>query len=213
MDMSESRRGFPDWEMLYKSQRVETMPWYNENFDSDLEKELDERKIINNNNSKDDADKKFLDLGTGPATQAIWLAKKDFKVIGSDLSEAAIKRARKIYANYKNVNFIVDDILHSNLKSNEFDYIFDRGCFHVLPPADRKKYISKIKQILKDNGILFLKCFSDKEPRHEGPYRFSPDNIRQLFSESFQIDSIKETVYQGTLDPFPKALFVVMINK
>jgi hypothetical protein len=25
---------------------VETMPWYNENFDSDLEKELDERKII-----------------------------------------------------------------------------------------------------------------------------------------------------------------------
>jgi hypothetical protein len=24
------------------------------------------------------------------------------------------------------------------------------------------------------------------------------------------IDSIKETVYQGTLDPFPKALFVVM---
>ena len=212
--MSESRRGFPDWEMLYKSQRVETMPWYNENFDSDLEKELDERKIINNNNNnKDDADKKFLDLGTGPATQAIWLAKKDFKVIGSDLSEAAIKRARKIYANYKNVNFIVDDILHSNLKSNEFDYIFDRGCFHVLPPADRKKYISKVKQILKDNGILFLKCFSDKEPRHEGPYRFSPDNIRQLFSESFQMDSIKETIYQGTLDPFPKALFVVMINK
>jgi hypothetical protein len=30
------------------------MPWYNENFDSDLEKELDERKITN--------DGKFLDL-------------------------------------------------------------------------------------------------------------------------------------------------------
>ena len=27
------------------------------------------------------------------------------------------------------------------------------------------------------------------------------------------MDSIKETIYQGTLDPFPKALFVVMINK
>jgi hypothetical protein len=34
------------------------MPWYNENFDSDLEKELDDRKIIN--------DGKFLDLGTKP---------------------------------------------------------------------------------------------------------------------------------------------------
>ena len=45
--MSESiRKDFPDWDTLYKSQRIETMPWYNENFDFDLEKELDERKII-----------------------------------------------------------------------------------------------------------------------------------------------------------------------
>ena len=214
MIMSESiRKDFPDWENLYKSQKVETMPWYNENFDFDLEKELDERKIIIINNNSDDS-KTFLDLGTGPATQAIWLAKRGFKVIGSDLSEAAINRARKIYANEENVNFIVDDILNSKFKDNEFDYIFDRGCFHVLLPADRQKYISKIKQILKnDNGILFLKCFSDKEPRQEGPYKFSAEQIRDLFDESFRIDSIKETVYQGTLDPFPKALFVVMINR
>ena len=162
--MSGSGKDFPDWEILYKSQKIETMPWYNENFDSDLEKELGERKIV--------TDGKFLDLGTGPATQAIWLAKMGFKVIGSDLSEAAINRARKIYANEKNVNFIVDDILNSKLKDNEFEYILDRGCFHVLLPADRKKYMSKIKQILKDNGILFLKCFSNKEPRMEGPYKF-----------------------------------------
>jgi SAM-dependent methyltransferase len=200
-------KNFPDWEKLYKSQSVETMPWYNENFDSDLEMELDERKIIANGG------RKFLDLGTGPATQAIWLAKRGFNVVGSDLSDAAINRARKIYASEKNVNFIVDDILNTKLESNEFDYVFDRGCFHVLVPRDRKEYINKIKQILKDNGILFLKCFSDKEPMQEGPYKFSQDEIRALFSESFRIDSIKETVYQGTLDPFPKAFFVVMINQ
>jgi SAM-dependent methyltransferase len=155
------------------------MPWYNESLDSDLEKELAQRKLI--------TDGKFLDLGTGPATQAMWLAERGFKVIGSDLSEAAISRAKKIYSNAKNVNFIVDDIINSKLKENEFDYIFDRGCFHVLLPADRKKCISKIKKILKANGILFLKCFSDKEPRQEGPYKFSRDEIRDLFSESFQI--------------------------
>jgi SAM-dependent methyltransferase len=134
-------------------------------------------------------------------------------VIGSDLSEAAINRARKIYANEENVNFIVDDILNTKFNENEFDYIFYRGCFHVLSPADRQNYIRKIKRILKVNGILFLKCFSDKEPMQEGPYKFSQDEIRDLFSESFRIDSIKGTVYQGTLDPFPKALFVVMINQ
>jgi hypothetical protein len=65
---------------------------------------------------------------------------------------------------------------------------------------------------LKDKGILFLKCFSDKEPRQEGPYKFSQGEIRELFSKYFVIDSIKETVYQGTLNPLPKALFAVMIK-
>jgi 2-polyprenyl-3-methyl-5-hydroxy-6-metoxy-1,4-benzoquinol methylase len=88
--MSEStRKSFPDWEILYKNQRVETMPWYNENLDSDLQEELDKGKI-----SVDDG-KKFLDVGTGPATQAIMLSKRGFTVVGSDLSEAAINRARK----------------------------------------------------------------------------------------------------------------------
>jgi SAM-dependent methyltransferase len=196
-------KDFPDWETLYKSQKVETMPWYNENLDSDLEEELYRRKITNG---------KLLDLGTGPATQSIWLAKRGFQVIGSDLSEAAIKRARNVYANEKNVNFVIDDILNSNLKENQFDYIFDRGCFHVLLSTDRQRYITKIRQIMKDNGILFLKCFSDKEPRQEGPYKFSKEGIRDLFSKYFRIDSIKETVYQGTLDPLPKALFAVMIK-
>ncbi len=197
-------KDFPDWETLYKTQKVETMPWYNDNLDSDLEEEVHRRKISNG---------KFLDLGTGPATQAILLAKLGFKVIGSDLSEAAINRARTVYANEKNVNFIVDDILNSNLNENEFDYILDRGCFHVLSPTDRQKYINKVKEILKDNGILFLKCFSNKEPRQEGPFKFSQEEIRSLFSKYFRIDSIKETVYQGTLDPFPKALFAVMFKK
>jgi methylase of polypeptide subunit release factors len=75
------------------------MPWYNENLDSDLENELNQRNITED---------KFLDLGTGPATQAIWLAKRGFKVVGSDLSEAAIKRAKNVYANEKDVDFTVD---------------------------------------------------------------------------------------------------------
>jgi SAM-dependent methyltransferase len=96
--------------MLYKNLRVETMPRYNENLDSDSQEELDKRKI-----SADDG-KKFLDLGTGPATHAIMLSKRGFIVVGSDLSEAAINRARKVYPNHPNVNFIVDDILKQDSK-------------------------------------------------------------------------------------------------
>jgi hypothetical protein len=39
------------------------------------------------------------------------------------------------------------------------------------------------------------------------------EKIRDLFSKYCIIDTIKQTVYQGTLDPFPKALFAVMVKK
>src|SRR5687767_10959787 len=113
------------------------MPWYNENLDSDLDEELERRKISKG---------RILDLGTGPATQAIQLVKRGLKVTGSDISEAAIRRARRLYAHDNNkykikINFIVDDILNSKIKDKMFDYVFDRGCFHVLPIDKRLVYI------------------------------------------------------------------------
>ena len=46
----------------------------------------------------------------------MWLAKRGYKVIGSDLSDAAINRANNVYANEKNVDFIVDNILNSKFQ-------------------------------------------------------------------------------------------------
>ena len=197
-------KDFPDWNNLYNTQNVKTMPWYNENLDSDLEEELERGKISKG---------RILDLGTGPATQAIQLAKRGLEVTGSDVSEAAIRRAREHYVHEnkdKEINFTVDNILNSKLKDKMFNYVFDRGCFHVLPIDKRPVYIKEVKRILDDNGRLFLKCFSIKELRQEGPYKFSETEIRQLFGNEFVIISVKDTVYQATLDPLPRALFVVM---
>jgi ubiquinone/menaquinone biosynthesis C-methylase UbiE len=195
-------RDFPDWNNLYNTQNVETMPWYNKSLDSDLEEELERGKISKG---------RILDLGTGPATQAIQLTKRGLEVTGSDVSEAAIRRARELYVHKdKEINFTVDNILNSKLPDKMFNYVFDRGCFHVLPIDKRPVYIKEVKRILDDNGRLFLKCFSIKEPRQEGPYKFSEAEIRQLFGNEFVIISVKDTVYQGTLDPLPRALFVVM---
>lgn len=58
--------------------------------------------------------------------------------------------------------------------------------------------------------MLFLKCFSKKERGTWGPYRFSPRNIKALFGRRFEAKSIKETVYQGTLKPYPHALFCIL---
>ena len=58
--------------------------------------------------------------------------------------------------------------------------------------------------------ILFLKCFSDKEPRKDGTYKFSQQEIKKIFEKEFMIKLVKNTVYQGTLNSLPKASFVVM---
>lgn len=198
--MTESEKIFPNWNELYK-QSVESMPWYNKGLDADLENALDTAKITKG---------RFLDLGTGPGTQAIHLASRGFEVTGADLSENAISKARKLS---DKVNFIVDDILNSKLGNKQFDYVFDRGCFHVLPVKERQKYVKEIKRILNDSGILFLKCFSIKETRDNGPHRFSKHEIKDIFGKDFVIESTIDTVYQGTLDQLPKALFAVMSKK
>ena len=94
---------------------MEKLPWYYEALDNDLEEEI---RILGVR------DGRFLDIGTGPGTQAIQLSKFGFSVTGTDISESAIKRARQLS---NKVNFVVDNILETQLNEEAFNFIFDRG--------------------------------------------------------------------------------------
>ena len=195
--MSEPRT-MPRWEELYDGAQVERMPWYFPTLDPDLERALERWRI---------APGRALDLGTGPATQAMALAERGFDVTGADISAAAIERATALARERGlSMRFVKDDVLDSRLEG-AFDLVFDRGCFHVFAPEQRPGYLRAVERLVAPGGMLFLKCFSAKEPRKEGPYRFTPDEIRQIFGAAFEVLSIDETVYQGTLDTLPQALF------
>ena len=191
---------FSTWEERYQQQAVETMPWFYPELDDDLKQTLDVLGLHGGS---------ALDLGTGPGTQAMQLARRGFDVTATDISEAAIRLAHETAAAQGlAISWQQDDILSSRL-SGPFDLIFDRGCFHVLPPERRQEYTSTVAGLLKPGGYLFLKCFSHLEPGTQGPNRFSPEQLREIFSSHMQVHSIAETVYQGTLDPLPRALFGV----
>ena len=198
------KKNLPDWDSFYKETDVKEMPWYEQNLDADLTQQ------INSMNLKEG---KFLDLGTGPGTQAIELAKLGFESTGADISKNAIIKAQELS---RDVNFVEDDILNSSFADDEFDFILDRGCFHVFEPSLREKYLNQIKRILKDDGILFLKVMSIEEkdlPDEEGPYKFSEQDVLDAFEKDFQILEIKPTVYYGTLTPLPKAIFAIIKQK
>ncbi len=188
----------PEWDIFYKENDVASMPWYHKELDDDLEKALAERRIVSGT---------FLDLGTGAGTQAAALAMLGLKVTGTDVSFHAILNAKNTSSRAR---FLQDDILSTRL-TDKFDYIFDRGCFHVIAPKDRWKYVLKVSSLLEQGGLLFLKCFSIRENRAaEGPYRFSEEQIEEIFMDEFEVEQIQQTVYQGTLSPFPKALFAIL---
>ncbi len=187
------------WEGLYATSDVENLPWYTPDLDKDFERALKEHRLQG---------KRVLDLGTGPATHAMNLAKRGFDVVGSDISPSAIKKAKAAAkAAGLTIEFRVDDILTSKLEPDLVDVIMDRGVFHVLPPDKRSAYVDTVRRILRPKGWLLLKCFSDKEPGTFGPYRIAAKELRGYFIEKFEILSIANTTFEGTLNPNPKALF------
>ncbi|MFB2838197.1 class I SAM-dependent methyltransferase [Floridanema evergladense] len=194
-------KSLPNWEQLYQEQAVESMPWFNANLDPDIEKSLTKLNFTTGS---------VLDIGTGPGTQAIILAERGFQVTATDLSETAIqKAAAKGQEKGLNINWQQDDILNSKI-SGEFDLIIDRGCFHVLPPDSRPNYVNVVYDLLKPQGYLLLKCFCYLETREGGLYKFTPEEMREIFASKLQIISLEETVYYGNLDPHPLALFIIM---
>jgi len=196
-----TQREFPDWEQLYRNQDVESMPWFNPELDLDLDEALTNLNLQTGT---------ALDLGTGPGTQAMALAERGFEVTATDLSETAIEKAlAKAKEKNLDISFRQDDILNSKL-DQKFDFVLDRGCFHVLPPEQRQNYIRVVDNLMKPKGYLFLKCFSHLETREAGPYRFTPEEIQDIFSSRFNVSSVKETVYYGTLEALPRALFCVL---
>jgi 2-polyprenyl-3-methyl-5-hydroxy-6-metoxy-1,4-benzoquinol methylase len=191
---------FPDWEALYRNDGVEHLPWYSPTLDPDLDAALAKYGIRSG---------RVLDLGTGPGTQAIALAKLGFAVTATDVSLAAIAYAsRKAQEALVQALFVQDDILATRL-TGPFDVIFDRGCFHILTEERRPAYVRTMQQLLSPTGWLFLKTFSHLQPGDIGPYRFSPAQIHGLFTgpTGFEVRETIDTVFQGQLVPFPRALF------
>ena len=189
------------WEDVYRNSEVSELPWYTPSLDTDFERALSAHLPTGG---------RILDLGTGPATQAIALAKRGYEVVATDIAPSAIAKARHAAAREAvRIEFYVDNVLESNLPGALVDGIVDRGVFHTLAPESRSGYVSAVHRILRPRGFLFLKAFSDKEPWSGGPHRFSRSELRRPFETSFEVLSIEDASFQGPNTRPPKALIAV----
>jgi SAM-dependent methyltransferase len=101
-----------------------------------------------------------IDLGSGTASNVIYLAQHGFDVTGVDFSPAAIEmgRARAREAGVK-VTFIEDDLTDLQHVNGPFDLLVDYGTLDDLRPTQRDLYVKNVLPLVHQHSLFLLYCF------------------------------------------------------
>ena len=133
---------------------------------------------------------KTLDLCCGAGTNMIYLAQEGFEVTGIDVSKTAIKYAKaKAEQTKAQINFVIESFVDLSFRDEEFDFVFDMGCFHHVEIEDRPTFIKGIYRVLKKGSDYLLTCFSYKNGKAWN--HFTEKQLIRLFSVYFEIIEIK----------------------
>jgi SAM-dependent methyltransferase len=91
---------------------------------------------------------RVLDIAMGEGRNAVYLAKKGFIVDGVDLSETAIRKARRMAReNRVNVNFFNADLNHYSIPAEKYEVILNIDYL-------QRNLIPQIKRGLKRGGVI-----------------------------------------------------------
>lgn len=154
---------------------------------------------------------KTLDICCGAGTNALYLAKKGFQVTGIDISSKVVSyaKAKASKANLK-IRLQVENFLSLPFEDEEFNFVFDMGCFHHVKVKDRNVFIRGIHRVLKKGGFYLMVCFSNKN----GPAwnHFTKEQILQLFSNLFKIKNI-EHIASVEGDGYIRYFYSVLMEK
>ncbi|MFW9814196.1 MAG: class I SAM-dependent methyltransferase [Candidatus Thorarchaeota archaeon] len=136
-----------------------------------------------------------IDLGSGTASNCIFLAQHGFDVTGVDYAESAIKlgriRARKAGVS---VTFILDDLTDLRHVTGTFDLLVDYGTLDDLPPSERSLYTKNILPLTHPNTLFLLFCFEWSPRWWERPIfdrmAMKPGEVEFRFGNYFEIERI-----------------------
>ncbi|MBY6037773.1 class I SAM-dependent methyltransferase [Fictibacillus nanhaiensis] len=145
---------------------------------------------------------RVLELGCGPGRNAIFLAELGFEVDAVDLSSEGLEWARE-RASEKgvDVNFIQGNIFKLDLPHNHYDFIYDSGCFHHVPPHRRVSYLNLLNDCLKTGGHFAITCFDAegmgldipdmevyKERTMKGGLGYTLEKMQEVFSQFHELE-------------------------
>ena len=140
-----------------------------------------------------------LEIGAGTGTNAIWMAEHGFDVLGVDVAPLAIERARaKMDGRALRCRFAVSDILAAPPPGGPFQFVFDRGCFHVFNEADeRQRFAAQVAAVLAPGGLwLSLIGSTEGPPREVGPPRRSAREVTLAIEPALEIIELRSAEFR-----------------
>ena len=136
-----------------------------------------------------------IDLGSGTASNCIYLAQHGFDVTGVDFAPAAIQKGRalaKVAA--VSVNFIVDDLTDLKYVNGTFDLLIDYGTLDDLTTKNRELYMRNVIPLTHPGSLLLLYAFEWEPMWWERPFystlALDLGEAKLRFSPYFQIEEI-----------------------
>ena len=124
----------------------------------------------------------ILDIGAGTGFLSIMLAEMGYRVVGIDISEEMMKRAKKKAQDIGvEAEFKLGDAENLSFETGSFDAIVNRAVLWTLPNPE--KALAEWKRVLKPGGRL---CFFLHESRPDGithRFRMQLGNLVVLIAE------------------------------
>ncbi|MDN4595426.1 class I SAM-dependent methyltransferase [Polycladomyces subterraneus] len=103
-----------------------------------------------------------LDIGCGAGREAIFLAQCGYRTIGVDMTAKALEIAReRAREEGVPVDFRQGNALDLPIEDESVDFVNDRGCFHLIPEADRSRYASEVLRVMKPGARFLLRGCRD----------------------------------------------------
>ncbi len=129
----------------------------------------------------------ILDAGCGTGDNSIFFGSKGLKVVGIDFVEKAIIKAKnKIKGRNLPIEFLVKDAVELKDWNMRFNTVIDSGLLHAI--WNKEKYIEGLNHIVNSGGRIYVFYFRE-DP--SWPHGISDNELKRLFSESLEIESIK----------------------
>lgn len=108
--------------------------------------------------------RRILVPGCAYGRHCLYFARQGFEVVGVDTSDVALDMARKSADERKaDIHFMHGSATHVPLSPGEVDAVFDRALLHLLLAPERALAVAEYHRVLRQDGILFLTCFSTED--------------------------------------------------